>query len=457
MRLLRHIFLALALLANAGAARAGSAGAQPFDFLFLDAHPRPVAMGGAYTALAEDANALHYNPAGLAGVRRHEATFMHNKYFQGISQEYIGYASPRGWGASLNMLRAGDIGRTTIANPDGDGLGDAAFSDLAASFGYARKVHDGISAGVGMKILRETIDDVSVTAYAFDFGAMYKAPNLAGLTLGLAVQNIGPSVTYHQASENLPLNVRLGGAYAFEFLGHRHTAALDVTKARTEDMLIAFGLESRIHRSLSARFGYNTRNDAGPGITVGFGARHRDFAFDYAFAPFGELGDAHRLGVGMKWGEGGEAAAPAGPYGRKADVKLISNTVRGYFSNTDDFILLGIYDSAKQQLELARAILPKGDHRLSLYHERMGRILELEGDCVKAQAQYTESLRLSIPRGISANYVAEAYFGMGRCLKAIGNRDYAIKFLKKALTAQPTPVTRQAVLNELRSLKALPK
>ena len=150
----RHaiILLALAALLPGEARAAGSAGASPFNFLFLDADARPVAMGGAYTALANDANALHYNPAGLGRIRRSEATFMHNEYFEGITQEYIGFASRHGYGANLNILRAGDIDRTTVSNPNGTGLGSANFSDLAFGLGYGRALTEHLAAGLGVAL-----------------------------------------------------------------------------------------------------------------------------------------------------------------------------------------------------------------------------------------------------------------------------------------------------------------
>ena len=63
-----------------------------------------IALGGAYTALASDANALRYNPAGLAQARRYEASAMHDQYFQGATHEYFSLAAPGGWGASLTFL-----------------------------------------------------------------------------------------------------------------------------------------------------------------------------------------------------------------------------------------------------------------------------------------------------------------------------------------------------------------
>ena len=192
----------LALFASP-AAFAGAAGGDPLNFLFLDANARAVAMGGAYTALATDANALLYNPAGLGAVERHEATFMHNEYFQGASQEYIGYASPRGVGANVNSLRSGDVARTTISNPDGTGLGGANLSDLSLALGYGRPLGDSLRLGAGMKYIRETIAGISASGYAADLGALYSVPAARGLALGLSVQNLGPSIKFQSAKENL--------------------------------------------------------------------------------------------------------------------------------------------------------------------------------------------------------------------------------------------------------------
>jgi hypothetical protein len=40
--------------------------ATGFTFMRIGVGARPVGMGGAYTAVADDANALFWNPAGLA-------------------------------------------------------------------------------------------------------------------------------------------------------------------------------------------------------------------------------------------------------------------------------------------------------------------------------------------------------------------------------------------------------
>jgi len=88
--------LLLLLAAAAPCFGGGTEGATPFNFLFLDANARPVALGGAYAAIAQDANALLYNPAGLAGVRRTHLTLQHTEHFQSVNQEYGAIASKLG-------------------------------------------------------------------------------------------------------------------------------------------------------------------------------------------------------------------------------------------------------------------------------------------------------------------------------------------------------------------------
>ena len=64
-----------------------------YDQLFVGT--RPLSMGGAFIAVADDANAITWNPAGLPGLRRTEFTSTYaNLYNMGITQSYIGFVRP---------------------------------------------------------------------------------------------------------------------------------------------------------------------------------------------------------------------------------------------------------------------------------------------------------------------------------------------------------------------------
>ena len=64
-----------------------------YDQLFIGT--RPLSMGGAFIAVADDANAITWNPAGLPGLRRTEFTSTYaNLYNLGITQSYMGFVKP---------------------------------------------------------------------------------------------------------------------------------------------------------------------------------------------------------------------------------------------------------------------------------------------------------------------------------------------------------------------------
>lgn len=305
------VLLMLALLVLP--ARASNGGADGFDFLLNDANARPVGLGGAYTALSADANAMRYNPAGLAAVDRHEVTFMHSESVAGIRQEYAAFASPLGWGLMIDSLSFGDVRRTTLADPGG--LGDSAgLSDLAGAFGYGGKLTPELSLGLAAKFVREAIDDVVATGGAADFGALYAPKALPGASFGVSVLNVGPSINFQSERENLPLTARMGAAYAFDVAGHRASLAADLIKERSENAAPAAGLEILAVKSLAARVGYTGRNQAGLGITAGVGFLSDNFLFDYAFVPFGSLGNVHRFSATIRWGGGAPSkVAPSAP------------------------------------------------------------------------------------------------------------------------------------------------
>lgn len=307
--------LALALpgLVEAG----GTHGATPFDFLFIDAGARPVALGGAYAALSQDANAMLYNPAGLGLIDEHHLTLMHNQYVQGITQEYGVFAysigkddiwnarrfrgssdrASHGWGLMINTLSFGKVQRTTLSNPDGAGLGKFAVQDWAAALGYGRRIGRGLSLGLAVKGLYEKIDKSAAFAPAADLGALYKF-NRMPVSLGIAVQNLGPKFRYQVERVDLPLNVKAG-------LSYRPIAdlilAADVNRPKKGSTTLHAGVEYTAFQRMMLRVGYNGRNEADSGITTGFGVLLPGASIDYAFVPFGDLGISHRISLSLHW------------------------------------------------------------------------------------------------------------------------------------------------------------
>ncbi|MBI5242276.1 MAG: PorV/PorQ family protein [Elusimicrobia bacterium] len=292
-----------------------AAGGAPFAFLRLDSSGRPAALGGAYSALAADSNALHYNPAGLAWIKTHELSLLHNNHFQGVSHQAGGLALRQGFGLQFKTAGYRSLQRTTLSNPSGDGLGSFSARDLAVGAGYGRRVAGRLGLGMGLKHLSSTIDAYSASAFALDMGALYRPERLKGLSLGAALQNLGGRVRFQSAWEELPLTLRLAGAYECQIEGRQALLTLDVDQARGGEARVSAGAEVRIAGRLALRLGYDGRNDAGPGIAAGLGFELDRFAADYAFSPYGELGSSHRFSLTLHWGKGGEGAQARGQAG----------------------------------------------------------------------------------------------------------------------------------------------
>ncbi len=301
MNFMRQLIITAFLLIPAPPLCAGGTeGAAPFNFLFLDANARPAAMGGAYAAAANDANALLYNPAGLAGMKQNHATFQHTGHFQGVTQEYGAVALKQGLGFMFNTVGYGKLQRTTISNPRGTGLGDFGIRDWVVSAGYGKSCKDGLlNFGMAGKYINEEIDTFKAQAVALDLGAILdlKSQGLP-LLMGVAVQNIGTKAKFQSSYEDLPVNFKAGLAYRFLNSG---LLVLDANLPKNGSATVHAGGEYVVFEKLALRIGYNGRNETGSGITVGGGVRINRFSVDYAFVPFGTLGDSHKIGLSCYW------------------------------------------------------------------------------------------------------------------------------------------------------------
>lgn len=407
------------LLAVGAPARAASSGSELFNFLFLDANARAVAMGGAYTALANDSNALLYNPAGLGKVSQHEATFMHNQYFAGITQEYIGFAARQGLGFNLNYLNSGHVARTTLANPSGAGLAYTGLQDWALGTGYGRSLGPDLALGAGVKLIHETNAGTSAQGYAFDLGALYALPMVPGLSLGLSFQNMGPVVKFHNTKEHLPFNYRAGAAYVFTALDFDSAVSLDVTKESNENILVAFGAETVISKMMALRLGFNNRNTVGTGITGGIGWFYKNYSLDFAVVTYGPLGLTHRASATVRWG--GESQRPA----RRQEAPK----------------------------EEAREADEPGPEQVRAL-DRAGYNAWLKKDIQNAKASFLQSVEMAEKLSLKDSKVAETYAKLGLCWVTEGNPSEAADAFNKGLNHNPSEGTRRFIQEQLRKLEA---
>lgn len=277
------------------------AGGTTASFLKLGSGARATGLGGAFTAVSGDINAISYNPAGLANIKRSEAGFTRAELVEGVSYNFLGYSRPAAkgvMGLGVNYLSQSSIeGR----GANREATGEFRASDTAINLAYARPLTARAGLGLNFKYITSHIAGESASGWAVDAGWQYKMP-VKGLSLGFAAQNLGPKMKFLDEGSALPLTARAGAGYV---LLDNVLISFDVSRQINEKVnVFSIGSEYAVFNSLFMRAGYlgnavpgGNLADAG-GFKAGFGLKLKGFNLDYAVTPFGDIGKAHRISLG---------------------------------------------------------------------------------------------------------------------------------------------------------------
>lgn len=267
-------------------------------FLKIGVGARASAMGSAQVAVASDATALYWNPAGLALVEGMDLHLSHNEWFQDIRQEYVAVAKrwgDHGFGASFSGLYMDELERRDDA---GNFLGHFGFYDVAATVGWGMNMEPGFCLGASGKFLLEQIDDETATGFAFDVAGRYETP-LPNLSLGAGVFNLGPNMKFVAEEFSIPRTLALGAAYTLPLSQWQGdlVMATDLVSYRGEDAKVHVGAEYKFRGMASLAAGYKFGYDV-EGISVGAGFTRGTLSLGYAYSAIdSDLGDAHRVSL----------------------------------------------------------------------------------------------------------------------------------------------------------------
>jgi len=311
-------------------------GTTAAPFLKIGIGPRAVAMGSAFTAMADDFTAAYWNPAGLANNNSNDAYFNHVDWMADISIDYAGFSSNIEGigtiGAFVTVLNSieGMMVRT-VENPEGTGEKfDAGAMSVGISFG--RYLTDNFSIGFNAKYIREHIWHESAVGFALDVGVLYKINILNEFRLGASISNFGTKMkmegrdileifrvgegdanlinsTTEMGKWDLPLLFRVGvAADLVKNDDMRFTAAVDAVHPNDHTEYINTGFEYSWNELIFVRGGYNSlfERDGVKGLTVGLGLNYRiassmKVLLDYAYEDFGRLTEVHYFSFGVKF------------------------------------------------------------------------------------------------------------------------------------------------------------
>lgn len=295
----------LAIPAEAANSKVGTTVAQ---FLKIGVGGRPIGMGSAYAGIADDVNAIYWNPGGIGQIKGTELMAMHNAWFQSINQEYIAFAQGTKIGTigiGITYLAVTDIEKRVGDTETADGTFVAA--DMAAGLAYGLEVTPGFYAGLMAKFISQKIDDKQATGMAGDIGVLFRVNEKVGV--GLVAQNLGAAMKFTNTDtgtetgtgDPLPMNIKAG-------LGYKPTAGLtiglDVNVPNDNNVNAAAGVEYSWQMgntfAIVPRAGYKTGTDLGA-MSAGIGFQLSGLGLDFAYVPAGDLGDTYRVSMLVKF------------------------------------------------------------------------------------------------------------------------------------------------------------
>ena len=322
--------------------RAGSAGGMQ---LLVNPWAASNSLSGANMAACSPTEAMHLNIAGMAFVRQTEVAVTHINYLSGADISFnsaaitqrVGETSVLG--LSVSAFDFGDIRRTTVETPDGDGtVFNVNVVNIALS--YAKAFSNSIYGGITLRVLNEGVADLSAAGVAFDAGIKYVTGDRDQLKFGIALRNVGPPMSFagdgltfeatapgnqynlaaefRSANYELPSLVSIGASYDF-MLTEEHLITAHgtfIANSFSEDNYM-LGAEYSFRNLVFLRGGYFLENNifdddlrrvvytgpsAGAGVQLEFGEKRTRLAIDYAFRATNPFGGLHALGVRLDVG-----------------------------------------------------------------------------------------------------------------------------------------------------------
>jgi hypothetical protein len=283
---------------------------------------RPLSMGRAYVAVANDPTAIFFNPAGLTQMRSIALTTTYGRLFPGIDDDGIHLADAA---VTVPFTELFTFGAAVTS------LNVSAYNENIFFGTVAARLPFNVSVGANVKLYRWSTTgyydpdtairdkDFSKTTFSFDAGVLYVSPELSETILGKFIKSgrlqvglqisdlLRPSIAENDSKAGkLPLVIDGGVAYineSFTFAASIFNRD-EMTKLRLGcevEALSVFSAEWATKLLLRGGGSRGLSDFQGGEFDAGFGLLVRGIAIDYAYLHPMELrdvGGSHRISLG---------------------------------------------------------------------------------------------------------------------------------------------------------------
>ncbi len=328
------------VFAQGGPSDVSKTGTVAAPFLEIPVGAPAVGMGTAYVSLANDPTALYWNAAGVASLQNNELVAAHMGWIADTRFDFAALVLPLGdfgtLGFSYTSLSMDDMKVRTVELPEGTGEYFSA-GDIAAGVSYARRLSERFSVGFTAKYIHQSIWHESASAFALDFGTLFRTDLFGGMVIGASLSNFGTSMKLsgrdlrqfvridptklgsnervptdvETESWDLPLLFQLGVSTSpLRGEDYRWTVAVDALHPNDNYESVNLGTELAYRDFLFLRGGYHSLflDDAEGGLSLGFGvtssmlfATTAQVKLDYAYRDMGRLEGVHIVSLGVRF------------------------------------------------------------------------------------------------------------------------------------------------------------
>ena len=278
---------------------------------------RAQGLGNSFVAVADNADAVFANPAGLGQVSNRQVSYTNVSLFlvgidgDDLGQHVVSYAQPLGdkLGLGLGYER----------------IGSSLMSENGAFVSLSYQVQRRLQVGVSAKYLfwsvgaippdngrEDPVSNQSAGNVGLDLGLLWQSP-VAGAQVGVLLKNINqPNVKWGEVKDaagvvdsdagGLPMDVQVGMGYRLssQSLVSVQYVRRDVTGGDSAENGLVVGGETQLLEGLALRAGGRRMlsEDAGGGLNAGLGYQWNQLVFDYAYdigLELTETNGAHRF------------------------------------------------------------------------------------------------------------------------------------------------------------------
>jgi hypothetical protein len=315
-----------------------SAGRYAGDFMSIGSGVRPLGMGGAYSAVANDGNAIYWNASGIAQIRESEITFMHAFLYKGIAAyDNITFCQPLPnnvtIGLNLTRLTVDEIPNfdekylighnvderinNSLYHLPGVPEGYFKSTDDLYQFAFAKHLHYDVNLGwlffavpldvnlgTNIKLIKRQIKESMGTGTGFDLSFMAKTDlavlfdmdGLGKITYATNFQDIaGTEITWGENTnlhkDEILFNTKVGVAVEQPITRLKSIVTFAFDRDYVYNAVYHWGMDWEYAKIVNLRLGYYDKN-----YTAGASVKISVINLDYAMVT-NTLGLTNRVGL----------------------------------------------------------------------------------------------------------------------------------------------------------------